>query len=218
MVLIAPNVTRFTSNGSYLGRPTANVLDVAITGTGDATSRALAIRDYASRIAACWEFDWLPLLSEQFACTSISWVDLDSVNGSTGSTTTVFPGVGNLPQSGALPGQGYSANTAVLVDKDCIAGRGQRGGRWFFAGVTETYVSGNDLDTTFTVPFQDAMGEAFDRLVVEAPAEYQAVPVVVHTTTDRTSIPAEVTYTGQSEIIGFTVQGRVASQRRRNRP
>jgi hypothetical protein len=63
-------------------------------------------------------------------------VDLDSLSGSTGNVTS--GATASWPQAGSGGGDPLPANTAILVDKQVVAGRNTRGGRLFLAGMGES--------------------------------------------------------------------------------
>lgn len=113
--------------------------------------------------------------------------------------TAEFP-VGTV---GEVGGQPMPFNTSVLVRKTTAIG-GRRGrGRWYFMGANELDSSdGAFLDTGPRNAYQGAFTNMFNDLVADL-----LNPVVLHDTAAVAPTP----------ITGFSVQARLATQRRRLR-
>lgn len=210
MALVVNGIVRYTFEGTYLDRPWANILDIRIDTTGSPASRDGAIYDVAGHLMNCWADHIANQVVIACELDRVSWVDLNSVDGSTGSrsgtseNTAPIPGIGDGPPSGG--------NLAVLISKQVISSRGARNGRWFQVGIAETVTQGNILAPTNQTAWQTAF-DAFlsavnnDGIIVVATQE----AVVVHTTGLN---PTTGTF---SLIEQMVVQSRLATQRRRLR-
>lgn len=206
--LEAPECVRYTLHGLYLGKPVATVLDMYV-------NNALLV-DYSGELFTLagdilnnWAQHVVPGLSNQYQFTSISWLDLGD-GGWTGERTGTDSY--DLPVAGGEAGQPISGNTAMLVLKATEARRGERQGRMFLPGAVEPYIEGNFLTPAFVasfnsdnlVPFYDGINDNGT-----GPGEAAHWPVVIHTKNG--------VYQSRSRVNAFTLQGQVASQRRRNR-
>lgn len=207
-VLTAPDTIRYTLHGSYLGRPVVTVLDCRLE-EGIGSEYSAQIYEYAGDILNNWVDHIVPGLSNQYTFERIAWLDLDS-GGWTGERTATSEH--SLPIAGGESGQPVSANTAMLITKATEARRGERQGRMFLPGIVENYVEGNFLSSSFVEAFNEDNLAPFLDGISDTPdvGTTERHPVVIHT--------VDGSYQSQSRVTALTLQGRVASQRRRNRP
>lgn len=207
-ILEAPECVRYTLHGSYLGRPVANVLDMFIDQPAGSVSHEIMF-ETAGDILNNWADHIVPGLSEHYTFERITWLDLGD-GGWTGERTSTSEH--DLPLAGSETSQPISANTSMLVLKSTEAKRGERQGRMFLPGLVEQYVEGNFITPSFVGPFNaDGLQPFLDGISDEIPsAPYSRYPVVIHTKGG--------VFQSWSRITALTLQGRVASQRRRNRP
>lgn len=216
MALVAPSIVRFTINGTYLGRPTANVLDVLIVDELAPEDRAQGAENYAEYLRGQWTDHVLPLLSSSYSAESVTFVDLDSETGATGRARNEVSPV--WPRAGGISGVPYAGSVALLVTKGGNARRGQRQGRWFLPGLSEANVTGNTVDADMVAAVNVELAEMLEALSAGEGLPFEgALPVVVHTKNVGTPTDPVIEYEGHSTITSLTAQGRVASQRRRNR-
>jgi hypothetical protein len=133
-VLVVGGICRFTLHGTN-GRPWANILDFHIDSDVGA-SRDEAIEDQAEIINQEWPSAWDDFWASTVSYTGISWVDLDTAEGSTGSTTETS-GALVLPKAGVASGEADPPNVSYLVHKRVGSGRGRRSGRIYVPGAPE---------------------------------------------------------------------------------
>lgn len=210
--LIAPGVARYAVNGQYSGRPVVNILDFRIDTTGTTVNRDDAVQDKAGDIIEQWTDHILPLLDDEYTALSVSWVDLDEDDGSTGersSTDTI-----EWPENGSQDGAGMPGNAAIRINKNIVARRGQRQGRMYLAGVNESLTTDdapNQVDpasaANFNTALADFLAEVNDSQV--GGFDYVAALGVVHTKDD--------VFTSFSDVEALVVDQTLGSQRRRLR-
>lgn len=135
--LIWDGICRFTVNGTFSGRNVANIFDMRIDDSGLGPTRAERIVTQAGDIVNAWCDNILPLVANDYTFTSVSWVDLNALDGSTGSVTT--GGDETLPQNGASTEDPLPPNVAALITKVAPGGgRSTRNGRTYLVGLRET--------------------------------------------------------------------------------
>lgn len=211
MAIIAPFVMRFSLNGTQGNDVTwTNVLDVSTLGDVSIPRANIAAR-MADVIASAWATNLAPLLSDNVTLRSISWVDLDSADGSVGS-------LDGIDFSGTQAEAPSPANVAVLVRKVTTSTRGARNGRWYQLGLPEA-----DADWATVVPavltaWQTAFGNFRDALDgPQTDPSFDSIPKVVHTRNIGTPENPNIVYESDTEITAMEVQPRLATQRRRLR-
>lgn len=222
MVLVAPEIARYTVHGRYSDRPVANVLDIEIIQSGTPAERATAVAAHAGVLVSAWADNIPENLFYEYVAQSVSWVDLNSETGTVGETT-VGPGT-DFPSAGVVGGAGMPGNVAFRVNKAIVAARGQRQGRMYLAGVAEAATAAatpNIVDGAIATALNLDLAAFLTAITSTAsvvPPSYAAYPVVVHT--ENVAPPGadpEIVFTGSSRINGLTVDTRIASQRRRLR-
>lgn len=211
--IVANGVARYTVNGTFAGRPVANIIDMDIETTGSVVDRAAAVAAQAGIVINEWCDHVLPLVVDDYVFTSVSWVDLDSLNGSTGERTSTDQET--LPQAGSSTGAPLPGNVAARVNKATVAQRGQRQGRMYLVGVPESVTpSGepNSIDAATAESWSDSLNSMLGNLNQsegDIGTEYTSEMVVVHT--------SEGEYESQSVVQSLTVERLLGSQRRRLR-
>lgn len=218
--LVWPSVCRYSIEQSYSGRNVANILDVAITDTGGG-GRGLAIQDTAEHIITGWNNHILPLLVNDINLNSVSWVDLDTLDGETG--TAVQAGAILLPKNGTVTTPGLPGNVSALVAKQAPGGgRNARNGRWYLAGIPEAYTGDsppNNLIAANVTALNNAL-ESFRDTVNGAfgAPQYTANIVVLHTANQAApGQPPDIEAVGDNVVTAMTVDSLLATQRRRLR-
>lgn len=217
MPFIVPGVARFSLNGSYFGRNTANIIDMRIDTTGTTTDRADAVEDQAQILINQWYADLRPRLSDAFTLRNVSWVDLDEADGTTG-VATAGSSI-SLPQAGSLSSNRMAGNVAILVRKATTSARGQRAGRMYIGGITEDQtdtVNGNNLAAAWVTNWTSSLNSFKSNIEQEDALDaFQSNMVVVHITSrDSDGNPA----TGDAtDVSALQVQSLLATQRRRLR-
>ena len=218
MVLVAPGICRFTVNGSYAGRPVANVLDYRIDTTGSTMGRAEAVNNQAQDILTQWTEQMLPVVQANYIATSVSYVDLDEADGPTGSVTSSDDA--DWPAPGVAEGPDMPANVAGLVRKQIIGTRGRRSGRMYLCGLSEE-VTAADQPNTISEAAQSFINGQLAAFLANTNntdtlgTAFSSDLVVVHT---RQPDPEdEPIYNGFSVVDSLIVEGLLATQRRRLR-
>lgn len=143
--LVVPGICRFAVHGTN-GRPWVNILDMHIQ-TDVGGSREESIEDQAEIINQQWLSAWDAFCASTWQVTGTSWVDLNSLSGSTGNTSAVQGGP-TLPSPGTAVGQALTPNVAYLVKKTAGVGRGRRHGRWYVPGPPELAGNLEGVDAT----------------------------------------------------------------------
>lgn len=216
--LIVPGVARFSVNGTYLGIPVANILDMHLD-VGGLTSRGDACADQAHIIVSAWVNHVCQIMSNAYAANTVSWVDMNSADGSTGE---VSDGTGSdFPQGGGSGGAQMPGMVSYLIHKQITASRGARQGRMFLTGVTEDHTpasDGNHVTGTWVTSINGFMGSFLSDINQESGvsgAIYDSDLVVVHTRNTGTPEDPIITYTGRSHVDALLCDTKLHSQRRR---
>lgn len=215
------NICRFTVNGTFGGRNVANIFDMRIESGSALDVRAADIANQAGDIVNNWCDHLLPLLANDYTFTSVSWVDLNSLEGSTGE---VFAGGDEtLPQNGGSTEDPLPPNVAALVTKQAPGGgRSTRNGRTYLVGIRETQTDpGNPTRLTSAAQgFITAGMEAFSTGIsnTELGEGYVSNMVVLHTRNQAAAgQPADIVATGASDVEALVCDIQLATQRRRLR-
>lgn len=212
--LVAPDIARFAITGYCEANPVVNIIDLAITDL-DGIGRAEACEAAAGDILNQWSDHVLPLLCDNYVATNVSWIDLDSLSGSTGDVSTTDGST--WPEGGASVEACLPGGIAARVDKNTVAVRGQRQGRMYICGIPENASEANSPNTltgAFRTSLQDAM-EAFrsglegSENVEPLPGGYTSSPNVVHT--------IDGVYESRSRITAMSVSPLLRTQVRRMR-
>ena len=210
--LIAPRCVRYTVSGNYGETTWANILDFRLT-ANDGIPRAQAIQEHAEVVVNAWESELSVYQSQECFIRSISWVDLDSENGSTGAIPYNIPGNDSNP---CLP-----ANVAVLIKKLAPGGgRQARNGRLYLVGCNEDAVEENRLAGTF----QGALNNDLDQFLAFVSEtqgadfpNYSASMTVIHQRNQGTPQNPDYVYNGDDFVNEMQVDPIIATQRRRAR-
>ena len=221
MAIIAPGIARFTVNQSFAGQPVANIIDMRIDTTGSLDGRLEACTECARDILSNWNDHIRISQADDLTCLSVSWVDLDEPDGSTGEVTSgggdTWPAVGG---GGSAP---FSANVAVLVTKVLEnSTRNRRNGRMYLCGGAETWTTAgapNQVDAatraTLNANLATFLGDVNNG---GDPFEASWSMCVVHT--KRVEVEPgvfEVVFDGSTDVGSLAVQPLLATQRRRLR-
>lgn len=204
MALIRTGVARYTVNGTYLGVPTANIVDLYCSPLTPGEARDEVVENLAGVVLDAWCEYLLPVMMSAYSITSVSWVDLASADGTTGSLSST--GTNTLPQAGALTGQAYSGAIAILVDKQTTSRRGEKAGRMFLPPCGESDIEGNTIGAPYLAALNTALEELHDAL--NPSTDPVAVFKVVHV--GETSTASSI-----STVTGLVARAKVTTQRRR---
>lgn len=135
--LVFPDIVRYSVVASLAGELCVNVFDVKVEPTvlGDRSDSILFV---AKDILTNWTEHILPILTDVYVAQEVRWVDLDSLDGSTGSTsesdTEEWPQPGGNGASAPLPNNAYYKIRKVLDG----GGRQSRSGMVRLGGATES--------------------------------------------------------------------------------
>lgn len=207
--LVVPQVVRYSFSGTYGEATWANVMDFRVDEEA-LSDRAIEIENVAGVLEDAWKGFLVPLLVDDLVLTSISWVDLDSADGSTGSIG-ISGGAGNdtTPPT--------SAQVSVLIRKNTTGGRSSRPGRWYLPGIPEAGVGITGVDSGYRTALQTALNNWQAALTGPVSQGSQIEPVVVHTRNTGTEQNPNIVYVSTTPITSYTVSGTAATQRRRLR-
>lgn len=210
--IVAPGICRYTINQTYGAQQVANILDMQIDTTGGFEARSDAIRLVGEDILKNWDEHILQWQVPALVAQNVSWVDLDSLDGDTGSTTDNTDDQTLWPKAGYNVTAGLPGNVSMLVKKISGGGRRARNGKWFICGVPEVITTDSPNTITSTeVPLIQALFDDFADGITDnsGPIEVQRQPVVLHTVNG--------VFTSYDDVDRFEVQSLLATQRRRLR-
>jgi hypothetical protein len=214
VALIAPDVCRYAVNGQYGGHDVVNIIDMTIDTTGTINDRADSCFDQAGIIINEWDNSILELINTEYTAESVSWIDLDSAEGSVGVRTSTDSTTWSSP--GRSVGQGAPGNVATRINKNTTATRGQRQGRMYLAGFAEGWsLAGEVNQVNSDVPSQ--VNPTLASFLADinqteggiAGQPYESHMVVVHTKSGL--------FDSHSEVTSLTIDLYTASQVRRIR-
>lgn len=221
--LIANDMVRFTVNGNYAGRLIANVFDMALVQDGTPTQRATAIAAQAGVIVSAWADEICELLVDDYTATSVSWLDLSSLNGSVGQTS-IGPGT-DFPKAGEDITNPMPGSVAYRVLKNTTPQRGQRQGRMYLVGVPEnatTTTAPNNVSSATVTAWNTKLAAFLSAINVgtsQVPPAYEARLGVIHTHVDKVDPDDPSTwvlvYEGSSLVNSLTMGSLLGTQRRR---
>lgn len=214
MAIIAPFVCRYTISGTAADGVTwANIWDVdVLTAVGE--DRGPILETYARLIIDVWGYSIAASLTEDVNLTRVSWVDLNSADGTVGSVTTGL--TTDPPYNGGTSGAPSPAAISAVATKTGSSRRGARNGRMSILGIPEADASStaiaagplNVLNQRLEIFFTDLQ----DNDVI-APVSAQAV--VVHTRNAGTPQNPDIVYNGKSNVTGLVARARLGTQTRR---
>lgn len=212
--LVAPGVCRFACNGTYSGQPVVNILDMHIDSLPAGDPREVNAYNQAGIIINQWSEDVMAHLSNKYIFESVSWIDLDTDEGSVGERAETSEVT--LPVAGAGTWEAMPGNVALRINKNTVAKRGQRQGRMYLVGYAEAGTSQGEpnqvtnstlasLATTLT----SFLGNINQSDIIGTDEEYSSELVVVHTKLGQ--------YTNYSVVNSLTADPYLGSQVRRLR-
>lgn len=225
MALVVPDICRFVVNQSLEGREVVNILDMKIDTTGSVTSREDAIVDQAQVILQEWHDEIRPMVIDDLQLLSVSWVDLDEDDGSTG-TTTDGSGAAEWPSEGTSLGLPMPANVAVLVHKNATVSRRSRNGRMYLCGWSEGINDAANGNAVTPAELDTINGNLDDFLTNinqtggGLGADYASALVVVHTLSSVNPDPPPkllIEANGYDDVESLTADPVFATIRRRLR-
>jgi hypothetical protein len=218
--IVAPTIVRFTMKHLLTGGHEADtILDLSVDEVG--TTRHDAVVGCVPTVRDAWQTRIIPRLDGNVAFTGMHYLDLDSTSGISGD---LGPNAAK-PITGSFNFSPTSPNVSYLCIKHCTHNRRQRSGRMYLPGVDEANVdsAGNVLGAYIT-----GTNAVLESLRVDltnvASVTHPATTAwrVVHVETyDGISVPGHpnglpATWSS-SDVSSVTVDGRVATQRRRLR-
>lgn len=218
MPLVVPGVVRFTVHGRYGNRDVANIYDVDIN-TRLGASRIDAINDLAGRLINAWTDEVLDWVASAYSARSVTWVDLDDDEGTTGERTSTLQH--DWPIAGGNDTDAMPGNVSILIRKVTDGQRGSRNGRMYLVGVPEeatTAADPNQLFDAYVGSVNDYMQDLLTEIDGDHPlniGSYDANSVVTHITS-RDSAGNPATGIGHT-ITRLVCQQTLATQRRRLR-
>jgi len=227
LTFIVPGVAQYTINGSYGGRKVANVVHMKIDTTGSVIDRTNAVNAMAGIVLNEWTDHLLPKQAAAYTAESVSFVDLDSADGSVGSRTQTAEQTWPKPGTGGtLP---FPGNVALLVRKNLNGQRGVRKGRMYICGIQEADTvspAQNELVAAAVTSWQTNMTNWFGSMnqTDQGPLGYNARLCIAHILTreppsnpNKPWIPGNPLTGVAIEVTSLSVDKTLATQRRRLR-
>lgn len=217
--LIVPNVARYAVTGTVAGRVVTNVFDMRIFNPGATVTRAESVEDQAGVFVNQWANDILPQMVNNYSFEQVSWVDLNSADGTVGIRTST--GTETLPQAGGSASQPMPTNVATLVRKLTVSSRGARKGRTYWYGANELATEDPNINTILAATvtgFQASWNNFFGNINQDASGllfNYDSRLCVVHIT--ERDADGHPTAGVSTDVSAFSVQATLATQRRRLR-
>lgn len=204
--LIAPTVVRYAMNHLLVnGRTATCIVDVSIDEF--ATSREEAVAQAAPIVVGSWQTNIANLFTTKTSFTDCKWLDLDSMDGISGTTG---------PQPGKpIHGNGVTAtvspNVAFLIHKHCTHNRAQRDGRLYLPEVGEAAIDDAGL---VAGTYITALTNAFNGLKTDLS---QLGTTISGASSFWRVVHRTATGWSSSDVKSISVDPRVATMRRRNR-
>jgi hypothetical protein len=209
--IVLPDIVRYSIIQRLGSRPVVNILDMYLDDADLPQTRDELLLVLAEDIITAWNLRILPLLSDDLEFQEVRWVDLDTADGSVGSTSTA--GEIELPAYGGQTAQTMPGMVCARIIKETTGGRRARRGRMYLSGVPEAYTDDpavNTLSAGARANIESALEDFRDDLTTGlGPLLDIARPVVVHDPKD-----APPSYT---DLTGYSVDPIVGAQRRRSR-
>lgn len=210
--IVAPTICRYAVQALFNSRPVVNILDMHIDTTGSSEDRETAIFDQAGIILNEWDDRVLPLLTNQYVAQKVSWVDLNSLSGTTGERSD--SGGHTWPQPGGSSDGSTPGNVAYRVNKQTSSERGARQGRMYLCGVGESAnenANGNEVHSTIAATMNTMLDGLLPALnqTEGGPSDFTSALHVVHT--------VDGAFSSSSEVVQLVIDAVFGSQRRRLR-
>jgi hypothetical protein len=206
----------FTIDGAWSnGRPIVTSWHALCSAVSDRPTMLLAA---AQRLFDAWKLNILPVLNNSYTLKGVTWLDLDSETGSTG-TYSGTPANGSLVSTGTDPAAG-----ALVVKNIAGSGRKFRSGRVFVPGAMEADIDedGNVASatrTSLTAAFAAFLSAVNTSTPVGAINDLHLVvahtPSIVVTETKTRRVPDPDGGLLPAVITGFSVKNVRSGQRRR---
>lgn len=215
--IIAPDCVRYSVNYTYNSRPHVNIIDmVVLDQSGGTFSRDDAVHATAGDVLDAWHQNVRLVQNVSVQLQSVSWVDLNSLDGSVGEISSTTDTT--WPANGTVTGQGIPANVSLLVTKQTTNRRSSRAGRMFVGGMSEASTDGSYVPTATLNTWAGFFGDFTESLTETGTISvYQNFPTVIHTRNDGTAANPDIVYTGNTQVTSFAPQALLATQRRRLR-
>ncbi len=194
MPIVVNNTYQLSVNGTIGEQPWANVFHVQLLGGAPPTPIEAADLMFATYVD-----QFCLLQGDGVFVNSVSYVDLDSLTGDSGTYVPETPGQGAAVNNQVPP------NVAFLGTWVALGGRAYRNGRTYFPGGDESSV---DDSGVISGPVVENWAEAMTAFRVVLDGGSLALSIVSKTS-ETTGIARTVT--------GEAMQSRVATQRRRVR-
>lgn len=144
--IVAPDICRYTINQTLGGQPVVNIVDMWVISTNPLEDRATHLYEVAGDILNNWSDHVLAGQVDNLVAESISWIDLDSLDGVRGERSSTDDN--DWPQSGGLTAQAtMPAVVAFRIDKNTSGGRGTKSGRMYLSGIPEDFTDPNSAQS-----------------------------------------------------------------------
>lgn len=208
--LVVEDVVRTFIEFTLGTREAAVTLDHVLIGTTG--SRETACQNVAKAVLSAWHDGPRTRQSNECSMDRVSWLDLASLTGSTGSVTTGIGGTPSWPSIGGVAEDSFPSNVALRVQKNTTATRGLRPGRMYVPGVSESDTDvPNTVASSRLTAWQTEFTEFLTALTTydNPEGDYLSTPVVIHQQVGEAPTSTLIT--------SMTPQGTLRSQGRRLR-
>ena len=210
--LVVPGIARYAIEQKMSERVIINIMDILVSPAAG-SSRDLAVPEVGRRLLQAWTDNVRPLQTNSMLNESVSFVDLNSLNGVVGSVTT-GTGTAVWPLLGAKGVQALPTNSVAFIVKNTVAARGSKAGRLFLSGLPET--DSSDNPNVLTPAATTALTNAFTalRTAINTYASAQVVSAVVAVVHTSALTPGQGTFT---TVGSFSAESGLSTQSRRIR-
>jgi len=192
--IIAENCFQLSVNGDQQGRPWTNVFNVQLLG-----GTPPDVVDAAALMADAFIETIHTRQSSVCRVLSVSYVDLRTLDGESGTYTLTTPSPGGSGNTPAPP------QVALLAKWQASGGRAFRNGRSYICGIPEVQIdSGGLIEAEDLEAWDEQLGEFLTEL------DTAELGLVVLSGTDTSDVTVRT-------VTGHAVDARCATQRRRNR-
>lgn len=215
IVQLASNTLKVTLKGHIdAGEAFANVWYWKYGQVADAED----FEEVAGKVTTAWQTNLAPMVSTACIFDGADWMDLDNVDGMTGSV----PPDPVAPDNGTNALEAAPPNVSLLVTKSAAnAGRRARSGRCYIVGIPETNITNTGMLTTPALTNAQAQMNTLHSAFLQinsAADQFQLIqPHWFDKPDNQEGVTVPWTVSSDSVINALTVQNRVATQRRRLR-
>lgn len=212
--IVAPTIVRVTYKHQLTdGKKADSVVDISLDEFG--VGRDTAVANMITHVSAPWQQYIVDMMANNVSYLGGNYIDLDSLGGTTGTfgpaAGQVTVGQDNNPMA--------PPNTCYLIHKNTASRRGQRPGRLYMPGPTNSTMDENGVVTGTKITTINGRFSSYDSAIQSIAGTISITstrPRVVHI--DRHGSPDPAVWTwSSSDVSSWSCDTVVATQRRRLR-